>query len=162
MLDRARVRLDFWGTIPDYLADLAADHGVSDLVRRHGFVPREQVLAKQRRAQLLLLFAWTGRSRRGHHTAKLYDYLAARRPILAIGPGGDVIERFLQESQAGWYSFDDAGLEAALRQAWGAYCAAGYVAYTPRPEALERYEHPRMAARFAELLDQVSAGWGRR
>lgn len=153
VLDPARVRLDFWGTIPAYLPGLAAQQGLAAQVRSHGFVPREQVLARQRSAQLLLLLAWQGRSRRGHHTAKVYEYLAARRPILASGPGGDVIQGLLAETGAGTYCAGEDALREALVAAWRDYEARGQVGYQLDAAAVERYTHPRLAQRFAALLD---------
>ncbi|HEX2545469.1 MAG TPA: glycosyltransferase, partial [Ramlibacter sp.] len=52
-------------------------------------VPREQALAMQKHADVLLFFIWaTGNE--GIYSLKLFEYAGAGRPVLAVGPRGDV------------------------------------------------------------------------
>jgi glycosyltransferase involved in cell wall biosynthesis len=57
----------------------------------------------QQEAQLLLLLNWSARNYYGVLTAKLYDYLAAGRPILALvnGPGDRELQRMVEGCHAG-------------------------------------------------------------
>ena len=77
---------------------------LTGLVRRgvaciHGSVSRSQALAFQRRADLLLLV--TSPNRRSVATTKIFEYLQARRPILALVPRSFAAE-IIETSGSGW------------------------------------------------------------
>jgi glycosyltransferase involved in cell wall biosynthesis len=77
----ARAEAVFAGPLTeDELALIEASNGRA---RALGTLPREQTLKLQSAAGTLLLL--TGRGRRSEATAKLYEYLAAGRPILVLG-----------------------------------------------------------------------------
>jgi len=52
-----------------------------------GFLPRAEALALQRRSHINLWLSWSLGPDQGILTAKLYEYLAARRPILGLVNG---------------------------------------------------------------------------
>jgi hypothetical protein len=64
-------------------------------------ISREESIHEQRKAQVLLLLTWNHPAEKGVYTGKLFDYLAAQRPVLAMGIPGSVIEELLDETQAG-------------------------------------------------------------
>jgi glycosyltransferase involved in cell wall biosynthesis len=77
---------------------------LAGLVRRgvariHGPVSRFRALAFQRRADLLLLVTAPGRS--SVATTKIFEYLQARRPILALAPRSFAAE-IIEKSGSGW------------------------------------------------------------
>ena len=77
---------------------------LAGLVRRgvaciHGPVSRYRALAFQRRADLLLLVTAPGRS--SVATTKIFEYLQARRPILALAPHSFAAE-IIKKSGSGW------------------------------------------------------------
>ena len=69
------------------------------VARIHGPVSRLQALAYQRRADLLLLVTAPGRS--SVATTKIFEYLQARRPILALTPRSFAAE-IVEKSRRGW------------------------------------------------------------
>jgi glycosyltransferase involved in cell wall biosynthesis len=71
-------------------------YGVAHL---HGPLNRKYSLAFQRRADLLLLV--TSPSRRSVATAKIFEYLQARRPILALTPHSFAAE-IIEKCRCGW------------------------------------------------------------
>jgi hypothetical protein len=100
--------------------DLAYAHeiGVAHRVMTIPFVPRREALALQRDSEaLLLLVPEAGRRGHGVVTAKLAEYLAARRPILAAVPlAGEAAHVLAATGAARIVAPDDvAGMVAALR-----------------------------------------------
>jgi glycosyltransferase involved in cell wall biosynthesis len=69
------------------------------VVRIHGSVSRPQALAFQRRADLLLLVTSPGRS--SVATTKIFEYLQARRPILALTSHSFAAE-IVEKCRRGW------------------------------------------------------------
>ena len=117
-------------------------------VRLLGNLARERVLALQRQADSLLLL--TAGNRRGEATGKLYEYLAAERPILVLGDRTEAA-RIVRETGAGLVApLDD---PEAIADALVALCN-GEPLPPAQPEASrEQYTYPAIAARMAELVE---------
>jgi hypothetical protein len=127
------------------------------------FVPRlspAETLRLQREADALILFNYTIAT--GHGTlsfpAKSFEYLNARRPILALpsdpGRWGDTL---LSTTRAG-VTADTADEAASIIDAWlRTWREGGCVPYHGDPREIERYSQPRQAAALADLLDRAVA-----
>lgn len=91
---------------------------------------------------------------------KLFEYLGAGRPILAIAPHGSAVERLLQ--QAGSGAVVDrteitpcADLLELLYRSWRGDIPSPF---TPRWEYIRQYERRAAAQRLAALLDALTSG----
>jgi len=138
-----------------WVAHLAEAHGISDIVELLPWGSRKLAVKAQHRSHGLLLLHWGGRAERGVYTGKVFEYLAARRPILMIGGGDGVLKDLLEETGAGVYVNDRHGLESTLHGWWRQYQRTGAVAWQGREEVVDRYSHIRMAGEFAEVLNNV-------
>jgi hypothetical protein len=121
----------------------------------------EATLALQREADALVLFNYTAAVPEGgtlSFPAKAFEYLAARRPILALprDPGGWGDE-LLRSTGAG-VAVDSAADAAAVLDGWlQAWQAGGDVPYSGDAAAIARYGQPRQAAILDGLLNQAVA-----
>lgn len=92
-----QVRMLFYGDQADSLMALAQRKGVEKHVEVSGPVSRQQVLELERRADVLLLCRWDDPSEDSIIPGKLFEYIGARRPMLAIGSetgeAADIIRR---------------------------------------------------------------------
>jgi len=100
-------------------ADLEWARGLDlgDRLELEPFAPRRRALELQRNSDaLLLLLPEVGERGRDVPSAKLYEYLAARRPILAAVPPDGTAARLVREAGAGTVdaSDDDAAIAASL------------------------------------------------
>jgi glycosyltransferase involved in cell wall biosynthesis len=83
----ARVRLTVYGAVDEYYRQLGHRLGLDSAIDFAGFVPHEQAVAAMEAADGLVLLIGTGsRSLRMYTSGKIYQYMAARRPILALVP----------------------------------------------------------------------------
>lgn len=98
---RERIEVRFYGTAESDVMPLAERHGVADRVRVFGRVPYRESLAIQRAADVLLLLQWNDPRERGNCPAKLFEYLAMRRPVLCFGYAEGVPATILRERGAG-------------------------------------------------------------
>src|SRR4030095_5231553 len=80
----------------------AQNLGLGDRLELHSYLPRRQVLELQRDSEaLLLLIPESGGRGRGVLSGKVFEYLAAERPILAVVPPDGAAAALLRETGAG-------------------------------------------------------------
>lgn len=117
-------------------------------VEHLGLLSRADALTLQRRAGTLLLLTSPNA---GEATGKLFEYLAAGRPILALARGSEA-GRIVEETGTGEVAEagDEAAIAAALRRA-----AVGALPYAPR--GLERFTYPGPAETVAGLAGRLAA-----
>jgi glycosyltransferase involved in cell wall biosynthesis len=129
-------------------------------VELRGEVSYEESLAVQRAASALLLLEDPEPSARGRLPAKIYEYLAAGRPILARACRDGVVAALLGETGAGTVVTtvaDAVPAMARLIDAWRRSRPAASVL----PEVLARHTRRASTARLAWVLDRVVEGAGR-
>ena len=121
----------------------------ADAVRILGRLPRERTLALQRAADSLVLIA--GDHRPSVATGKLFEYLAADRPILVLGERS-VAARIVESTRSGIVTSadDPARIAAALVALVDGGPAAGG---GDRALVLERYGWPSLARGMAERVE---------
>jgi glycosyltransferase involved in cell wall biosynthesis len=86
-----RLRFEFVGVVDPATAELIDRSGVADAVTCHGFVPHAEVIRRMRSADALFicLNGMPADQQPLVIPGKLFEYLAARRPVLAALPAGD-------------------------------------------------------------------------
>jgi glycosyltransferase involved in cell wall biosynthesis len=129
--------------------ELAGAPGLEPLVRVVGSLDRKRALELQRAADTLLVVT-EGTTRRSVSTGKLFEYLAAGRPILVLGEETEAA-RIVAETRTGTATSatDPAEIAEALTQATEAATPE------PDPAVLERYSWPALAAEYAALIESV-------
>jgi glycosyltransferase involved in cell wall biosynthesis len=125
-LDGDDVLAQFVGTFRERDRNHAESLDLGDRVRLISFVPRRQALAMQRNSDALLLLVPQAKGRGlGVVTGKVYEYLAAGRPILAAVPPDGEAAALIRQSGAGVLVPPDdvaalAGALEGLRGRWRA------------------------------------------
>ena len=93
----------FVGDFRDRDRAVIAELGLDDRVELIPYLPRHEALALQRDSDALLLLVPTGEGRgRFVVTTKIFEYLAAGRPILAAVPEDGAAAALLRETGPGW------------------------------------------------------------
>lgn len=83
--------------------------------------------------------------------AKVYEYLAARKPILYIGKKGGFVADILAETESGEsFSTDSTAIYKYLRECYNNWLSGSGV--LPDNKAIEKYSRQNQAATFYELL----------
>jgi glycosyltransferase involved in cell wall biosynthesis len=161
-IDPNRVRVRFFGHCENVegrpLASIIEELGLGQVAEVAPLIPRVQVLRELLRSHVLLLIAAT---QRHSISAKLFEYLAARRPILAIaveGASTDILDRL----GAGRVVAPDdlLGAKEALRSWYAEFVATGDCqmrADAREPDAMLEFEWSRLGIRYAELISRVAA-----
>lgn len=135
-----KVHIVFYGAQKRAIMPLAERHGVADLVEVVDHVPYERSLAAQHEADVLLFMQWNDPREQGNVPGKLFEYLAACRPILGLGLEEGVPASFVRERGAGLFCNDPRRIAEQI-SAW--------------------LEQKRRTGRIAPLPDSVRAGLAR-
>jgi glycosyltransferase involved in cell wall biosynthesis len=145
-----RVRLVVAGRLLDEEASVLHAPDLRPVVDMVGALPRPAAVALQRRADALLLVSSHLKS---HATGKLFEYLTAGRPILALA-GDNEAARIVRETGTGEVVAPDDvdAIVAALRR-------VGERSLTFAPHGVERYTY---AAAARQLSDEVEVAISRR
>lgn len=155
-IDPRDVEVHFFGRRDHWLNSRIAEHGLESVVIQRGSVSRRDAVAEQRKSQLLLFLNWEDRENKGLSHLKLYEYLAAGRPILATGGHGDDSSRdILAHTDTGYFAPTVADIKLALSTAYRQYKDAGRVVYTGRADAISEYSYSGRARLLAQCLDSV-------
>jgi glycosyltransferase involved in cell wall biosynthesis len=130
--------------------------GLAASVERRGVVSHEDSLRAMRAARALLLLLPDRESWRTCVPSKLYPYLAARRPVLALVPEGDAAS-LVRHANAGEALTDpDAGATAAAISRFFERRRAEPDLEAGREELLRPYAYSRVAAEVGDVLARVA------
>jgi glycosyltransferase involved in cell wall biosynthesis len=155
VLPSSIVRVRFYGSPDPWLAAQIERNGLREVVEIHGSVSRRESLQHQRESQILLLLGINVPMYEGGYPAKLFEYLAARRPIIALGGRPGVVGQLLAETGTGMFVVSKTELRAFLVSAYAEFCGCAQVAYRGDPTAIAQYTHQEMARKFAQTLDNT-------
>jgi hypothetical protein len=151
------VEVRFFGPELGWVDRLVDRYRLDSVVRQYGMVPRRVSLEKQRESQVLLILGWLDPGELGVYTAKVYEYLAACRPILAVGGStSDVLSALLEDTGTGTLCPTAEETGAWLERAYGEYRAQGQVAYRGDRDRLTDYSYQQMGRGFGELLHDLA------
>ncbi len=155
-VDSSDFEVRFYGQHQGWLDSLARQHGVEDIVCQYGRVSRSESIQKQRESHLVLLLNWEDQAERGVYPLKFFEYLAARRPILAAGGHhGDDIEKIIEDLKSGFYAATVEEIETELAKAYREYKEQGTLKYKADIARLDNYSYRQTAGKFAEIMEQV-------
>ena len=100
---KADFQLNLVGFVSEEIKNNLMHSGLSDCINDIGYVSHKEAITCQNKSQVLLLIEIDSEDTRCIIPGKLFEYMIAQRPILAIGPEGSDVEGILKETQTGSY-----------------------------------------------------------
>jgi glycosyltransferase involved in cell wall biosynthesis len=155
----ARIQLVLAGRLDVAERRLIESAGLSKMLSHVGQLTRPEALALQRRADVLVLI--TAPDLVWELPGKLFEYIGAGRPVLALAEGNEAA-RVVHETGVGWTvaPLDVPAIAQALER-----IAAGELRTEPDEAVIERYVYPSPALAAAEQIERAierrRAGRGR-
>lgn len=118
-----------------------------------GDIPHAAAKQAQVDADYLLLIVDTGATSDGVIPGKLFEYVAARRPIFALADPG-ATATIIREGRLGWVvdAEDKEGCKALLREVLGQPVPE---TFTPDETFLQQFDRRHLSARLVKLFDAV-------
>lgn len=144
------IRLITYGELPPVERARIREEGLEALLEVRPRIPFSDLFPELQRAHLLL--AVVGDHMPYSTPYKVYDYMAAGRPILAIAPAGAALFDLLQDSGAGeCIERDD---QAGIARALGNFLASGF---SPPRARVERFRWSNLALQYRGVIETVTA-----
>ncbi len=99
------VKFEFFGDIEQKIKkkinNINNKYAIDEYLTFINYVPYKESKKKQLQANILLLFVDTGSTSNGVLPGKLFEYMAAKKPILGIMPNGDA-SQIIKKGKLGW------------------------------------------------------------
>ncbi len=144
------------GTLP-WLAKEIDHYNLSEVGKVYEKTSRSDITESQNESQILLLIYWGDKAEKGWQSLKIFGYLAAQRPILVIGGGGDdVVEKMIEETKSGVYCKNINDIKEALRKFYLEYKNKGEVPYSGDIEKIKKHSYYEKAKEFSYLLEKIT------
>ena len=150
-------RVRFIGGLPASSLRMIEELGFGELVSIEPRVEHAPAITAMRSAACLLLLLVRSEAGRKWYPGKMFEYMAAERPVLCVAPSG-IAADLVRESGCGLAlePDDTAGIERAIGELAcdpGAWAARHYA---PRREVIDRFDRRRLTERLAAILDDVA------
>lgn len=150
------IRLDLVGARESDNDALVAALGLQDCVRLRGYVSHDEAIAAMRQADVLVLVKHVSERYVGLVPGKLYEYLGAGRPVLALVPESEAAA-LVRELQCGVIAPpDDPDAIATVLLDLVAAKQSGALARRFRRGGTAAFQRPAQAAALAALLDGLA------
>ncbi|MGA9324835.1 MAG: glycosyl transferase family 1, partial [Salegentibacter sp.] len=145
------LELNLAGAVSEEVVQSIKKAGLGKNLILKGYVSHDEALELQKKSQLLLLIEIDSEETRGIIAGKLYEYMAAKRPILAIGPESWDVERIISETGTGKVFSYRAGqeLKEYLMQAYKDYKAGNLKS---KATNIEQYSRRNLTGKLAKLI----------
>lgn len=154
---RRRLRATLAGPFESGYRDRAVALGLTGIVEFTGPRPHDETRRLQREAALLML--WKPRGIPTMVPGKLYEYLDAGRPIVALLEGGEEAAELVRRAGGAVIAPGDrAGLADEIERRYAAWREGGPAVVAPpaRPAWLEEHTRAYLAGRLAVVLDELA------
>lgn len=120
-----------------------------------GYVKHKDALMLQRQSRLLLQIEIDAEETKAIIPGKLFEYMVAATPIIAIGPRESDVERILTATNTGRYFYYDQAeeLKAYILQCFSSFQSNSLGSF---PIGLQQYSRKALTKKLADLISTVS------
>ncbi|WP_010227965.1 glycosyltransferase family 4 protein [Gillisia marina] len=141
------------GKVSDDVLSSIKSYGLEPNLELPGYVSHQKANFFQQTSQVLLLIEIDSLETKGIIPGKLFEYLAARRPILALGPKDWDVENILGETNAGTYFGykDEESLKAHILSMYKLYKTQQLKVSSINTE---KYSRKNLTGELAKLLKE--------
>ena len=140
------------GLVDPMIKKSISENGLDEYVKYYGYLPHNETLKMQKQARVLLLMVGSSREAKGVASRKLFEYLAAKKPILAIAPPKGETDQILNECNLG-HVIDSKNKEAMKNKIFGFYNLYKQGLLNVGQKNMAHYSYGNIAKQLAEIFD---------
>lgn len=158
-LDKSEFKIDlnlkFIGDISDEVKKEIVINGLEENTEFIGYVSHQKAIEYQRKAQVLLLLIPNVEKSEGILTGKLFEYLIAKRPILALGSETGDLSEILKNTNTGLV-IDYNNEEKLISEIKRLYQNFKNGKYTVNSKNIKQYHRKELTKSLSEIIKSVA------
>lgn len=146
------LKIQLIGQTDDSILNDISKNNLSGNIKLIDHLPHKEGVFQLSKSQILLLPLNNAPNVKGILPGKMYEYMALKRPILALGPQNADFARIISETQAGTvHAFDDKdGIKTTLMN-WFSLFQSNNLSV--KSSSFEKYSRKNLAQKFLKLID---------
>ena len=99
-----KLEIHFAGnTDQEVITDVMSFSYLKNKVKHLGYLSHAEVINQYNEASVLLLLLFDSKSGVGNYPGKIFEYFAAKKPILAFGPDNSDTQQLIKDTESGFY-----------------------------------------------------------
>jgi glycosyltransferase involved in cell wall biosynthesis len=151
--DDPDVHAQFYGDWNEAYSQYVTERGLSEYVTHHDFVPHEEIVPVLRGSDALLYVGGSDERNRRSVSSKMWDYIGARSPALAIADPSFRVTEFVQRHELGVTAppDDPDRIAAAIDE-----LANGAFEYEPDESVFDRYTRQSNARALVDEFEVLA------
>lgn len=159
-IDDEKIQITYAGTEAGIWQKWVDDFDLQKINVFHGIVPMQEAKMIQQKSQINLLLSWASENQQGVLTAKFYEYLAARNPILLIikGSKDTEFEKIFDELNAGIVAYaaaaDQKAVEDFILKYYHEWLEEGTITRSIKTENLLKFRWDYQMKQFLNYLEK--------
>jgi len=152
------IRIIFVGLFSQEDWGFVTSRGLEKIVETVGYQTHKKSIEYMLKSNALLLTICDERGMESMYNAKLYEYLAAKKPILALIPGG-VAEKLIRKLDAGLivHPNDESAIRKAILDYYERWLNGTLV--IDNPKSFPQYERKTLTGSLVKCLNEASANY---
>ena len=145
------LRIELYGVVSDQVKASIKFHELDDYVSYKGYVTHKDAIIAQKTSQLLLLIESNSDTASHIIPGKLFEYIASKTPIIAIGPNTSDIKKIIADTHSGDYFnyYDEEILAEKLKSYFKQFSDDIIISET---HSFEKYSRYNLTHKLSELL----------
>lgn len=142
------------GSVDYQVLESIRQSGLEENLERTGYLVHDKMVREMKRSQVLLLVINDTPSAKLIATGKLFEYLAARRPVLCLGPEDGDAAQIIRATHSGKVcAFDSIEeLMAVIREAYACFLAKDVKSGR---DDMEKYSRKYLTGSIARLMSEM-------
>ena len=148
----SKLEIHFSGNVDgEVIAEIESFSNLKGKVIQLGYLSHAEVLQQYNEASILLLLLFNSKSGIGNYPGKIFEYFAAKKPILAFGPNHSDTEKLLFKTKSGnYFSYERNDIKDNILQF---FTNSGI---HPQYSDIEDYSREKLTRDLANLLNTLS------
>ncbi|MEX0812138.1 MAG: hypothetical protein WD048_07960 [Chitinophagales bacterium] len=154
---KANIILDFWGISVNIgqKARIAKNlKGFKSFYNIKPWVKKETMMVQVRNADCFLICGIP--ERKGTHSAKFFDYLSLKKPIILSPSDRDVLETTISETNTGFILDNTEAVFDCINFCYKEWLTSGKITYQGNESKIMEYTYENQVSRLGELLSKLN------
>lgn len=154
-IDPERIKIRFFSSFPKQSYKILESEPISQIVSVNKYVELKQSLQIQQESDLLLLFTGYNKGNEWETTSKIFEYMGARKTVLALTCEGSHVSKIIEETKIGKAVIGNQieEIKRTLLEYYNEfYKNGGYLEYSPMDSVVNEYNYSKLTEKLNDIF----------